>query len=228
MLMQAHTQNQVPRSRVAQPAPPPAQLPLTHTRPSFKRLSPARIRPSPLHHQKSPVESSSRSFKLFNMSLHCMWFPPSPSPLNKHSYHQHTINTTIPQITVNNDVTPPQSPNLNPSIPSIPPSPTILTRPPPRSPPRQALGNRPRHGLQPRRLPRHPRPRLRRHLPPRPSRKLQGGVRQVQGGRLRRRRMGNLHRRLRAADVRCWCAHQCHGHAELQGSRVSGIVDFLC
>lgn len=117
---------------------------------------------------------------------------------------------------------PPPAP---PSPPPPPPPPK--TNPPIRPPPRQALGHRPRHHLQPRRLPRRPRPRLRRHLPQGPTSQLVRGILQIQGGRLRRRRVGNLARRLRHPVLRRRCPHQLHRHPQLQGRCLLGWFDLL-
>lgn len=119
------------------------------------------------------------------------------------------------------------SPRQHPITPSTH-HPSELTPPRHHRPPtRQALGHRARHCLQPRRLPRRPRPRLRRDLPPSPGRQLQGGVLQVEGGRLRRRRLGHLPRRLRGPDLRRRRPHQRHRHPQLQGRRLLGDVNLL-
>lgn len=68
----------------------------------------------------------------------------------------------------------------------------LLTHSISRPPTRQAICHCPRHRLQPRRFSGCSRPSLRRHLQPRPSRQLQGGVRQVKGGCICCRSMGNL------------------------------------
>ena len=108
------------------------------------------------------------------------------------------------------------------SLPRSPARSLFTTKLPPclNTPPRQALGHRPRHCLQPRHRARRPLPHLRPDLPARQDGQHQGGVPALQGGQRRRRRLGHLVRRRRPPELRRRRPHQRHRHPVLQGRRL--------
>lgn len=97
-----------------------------------------------------------------------------------------------------------------------------------RPPTSEAIGHRPRHPLQPCRIPRRPGPRLWRHIPPRYASKQQRGVLQVQGGCFRWCRLGHFAHRLRRPVIRCGSSHQRHRYSVLQGRCIPWRSDLRC
>ena len=84
-----------------------------------------------------------------------------------------------------------------------------------------------RHGLQSRHLFGSSHSLVRRHLSTRSSCQHQGGVLQVQGGRERCHRLGQLSCWLRPSVLRRRCPDQCHGNNEPEGSCISWNFDLL-
>lgn len=186
--------------------------------PPFIPLSPSHLPPQQLHPPTTTTTTTTLSHHLpstahitaINMSLSCMSLSPPTSPRPHRIGRREEKRREKREEKRRKDT----KTTTNPS--SI------------RPPTSEAIGHRPRHPLQPCRIPRRPGPRLWRHIPPRYASKQQRGVLQVQGGCFRWCRLGHFAHRLRRPVIRCGSSHQRHRYSVLQGRCIPWRSDLRC